>query len=37
MMPSTMSVKMALLNLLAYLPTGRSHKLYYYKFGRLGE
>ena len=37
MMPCTMSVKMVLLNILAYLVSGRSHKLYYSKFGLLGE
>jgi hypothetical protein len=37
MMPGTMSVKMVLFNVLAYFLTGRSHKLYYSKFGLLGE
>ena len=37
MMPGIMSVKMVLLNVLAYFLTGRSHKLYYSKFGLLGE
>ncbi len=35
--PGTMSVKMVLLNVLAYFLTGRSHRLNYYKFGLLGE
>ncbi len=35
--PGTMSVKMVLLNLLTYLLFGRSHKLFYSKFGLLGE
>ena len=30
-MPSTLSVKMVLLTILAYLLMGRSHKLYYSK------
>ena len=37
MMPGTMSVKMVLVNLLTYLLLGHSHKLYYFKFGLLGE
>jgi hypothetical protein len=37
MMPGTMSVKMVLFNLLTYLLLGRSHKLYYSKFGLLDE
>ena len=36
-MTGAMSVKMVLLNILAYLLTGRSHKLYYSTFGLLGE